>query len=697
MPLHKPEDSLQKSESLRGKVSLYINREKLSESLYIIIIAVTMAAIAVTIFFAQKNHREIVRLSTEQFNQQQLILARSAAAGIKHFMAEIEDEICALSNFPAVQKMETGMLEQMKILFMGIPQETLLRRLDKNGILRFIYPNKGWRKNQIGRDYSHETWFQKARETGKIVISGLIINEMGDWRLRVAKPVYIEVQKGTRIFNGVIISSFDPKKLSKLYISSLVSGKTGYACLLSEDGLFMAHHETEFIAKDAFKLRAERSPDISYDTINNIQRKMMAGKEGIGRYMSGWHRGKMGKIEKLIAYTPVHVFNKIWSVAVCAPVDEVEQITSKAYRNELYLLGFIILILTAADVFFFIAFYRWARSLEQEIKMRKEAQERINHINAVLRAVRNVNQLITKVKDREELLQGACNNLIETRGFHSAWIALTEEDSRFAITAQAGVDAGFAEIVDDLKRGELTPCIQQAIDWPGVVLVRNPADECGNCPLVATYADKARAIGRLEYGGHIYGFLVVTVPVEMVADEEEQSLFGEVADDIAFAMHTIEMEAKKKHAEEELAKHRDHLEELVEKRTSELEAAQEAMVNLVEDIKFSKDELEKNALELEEMNIKLQEATRLKSRFLANMSHELRTPLNSIIGFTGIILQGITGELNNEQKKQLNMVYESAKHLLGLINDILDLSKIEAGKIEIHPAEFKVKELIEMV
>ena len=108
-------------------------------------------------------------------------------------------------------------------------------------------------------------------------------------------------------------------------------------------------------------------------------------------------------------------------------------------------------------------------------------------------------------------------------------------------------------------------------------------------------------------------------------------------------------------------------------------------------------EIEDKNKALRDANERLQELTRLKSQFLANMSHELRTPLNSIIGFTGIILQGIVGELNEEQEKQLGMVYDSAKHLLGLINDILDLSKIEAGKIEIVPAEFEVKELIHMV
>jgi len=107
--------------------------------------------------------------------------------------------------------------------------------------------------------------------------------------------------------------------------------------------------------------------------------------------------------------------------------------------------------------------------------------------------------------------------------------------------------------------------------------------------------------------------------------------------------------------------------------------------------------LEHQNTQLQQANAKLKELDRLKSQFLANMSHELRTPLNSIIGFTGIMLQGIVGELKDEQKKQLNMVYESAKHLLGLINDILDLSKIEAGKIEVIPSQFEVKELIHTV
>ncbi len=124
---------------------------------------------------------------------------------------------------------------------------------------------------------------------------------------------------------------------------------------------------------------------------------------------------------------------------------------------------------------------------------------------------------------------------------------------------------------------------------------------------------------------------------------------------------------ERKRAEAELKQHRAHLEEMVEARTGELSAA----------------------------NKKLKELDRLKSMFIASMSHELRTPLNSIIGFTGMTLQGMSGELNDEQKDNLTRAYFSARHLLSLITDVIDISKIEAGRIEAFPEEFSLREVVD--
>lgn len=98
--------------------------------------------------------------------------------------------------------------------------------------------------------------------------------------------------------------------------------------------------------------------------------------------------------------------------------------------------------------------------------------------------------------------------------------------------------------------------------------------------------------------------------------------------------------------------------------------------------------------DLELANIQLRELDKLKSMFVASMSHELRTPLNSIIGFTGVLLQGMTGELNDKQKEQLRRVKKAGEHLLSLISDVIDISKIEAGRVEAVLDSFLLSEII---
>src|SRR5207253_5055813 len=127
---------------------------------------------------------------------------------------------------------------------------------------------------------------------------------------------------------------------------------------------------------------------------------------------------------------------------------------------------------------------------------------------------------------------------------------------------------------------------------------------------------------------------------------------------------------------------------------------------LYEQVKRASDELEEKVRQataelvrqnelLRRQHIQLEQASALKSQFLANMSHEFRTPLNAILGYTSMLMQGITGgEMTPPQKRNLGRVDSNARHLMGLINDILDISRIEAGKMPLHATEFKVSDLI---
>jgi PAS domain S-box-containing protein len=98
--------------------------------------------------------------------------------------------------------------------------------------------------------------------------------------------------------------------------------------------------------------------------------------------------------------------------------------------------------------------------------------------------------------------------------------------------------------------------------------------------------------------------------------------------------------------------------------------------------------------QLELRNREVEQATKLKSKFLASMSHELRTPLNAIVGFSGLLADGTAGQMNDKQKRFVTHIKEGAHHLLQLINDILDLSKIEAGQLEIRCEDFQVKDAL---
>jgi signal transduction histidine kinase len=164
------------------------------------------------------------------------------------------------------------------------------------------------------------------------------------------------------------------------------------------------------------------------------------------------------------------------------------------------------------------------------------------------------------------------------------------------------------------------------------------------------------------------------LPVEAISGKIF-SEHGEVTA-IVTVLHDRTEEIERARLYEELKRASALLEERVRQATSELVGQNEL---------------------LRRQRIELEQASAAKSQFLANMSHEFRTPLNAILGYTSLLLQGVSGELGAQQERNLSRVDSNARHLLAIINDILDISRIEAGKMPLHVSSFPIPTLIQEV
>ena len=140
--------------------------------------------------------------------------------------------------------------------------------------------------------------------------------------------------------------------------------------------------------------------------------------------------------------------------------------------------------------------------------MSKEAVDpKVDHLNQVLRAIRNVNKLISHEKDRDELLKRACDLLIETRGYYNAWMALLDESGKYEASYEAGLEEHFVPMQALLEQGKLAVPAKKALTEGQVIAIEDPSTTCRDCPLSSYYQGFVALTALLSHNGRTYGLL----------------------------------------------------------------------------------------------------------------------------------------------------------------------------------------------
>ncbi|HSQ40094.1 MAG TPA: PAS domain S-box protein, partial [Anaerolineales bacterium] len=285
------------------------------------------------------------------------------------------------------------------------------------------------------------------------------------------------------------------------------------------------------------------------------------------------------------------------------------------------------------------------RGTVRDVTDRKKSEETLRRSNEYLSATAEIGQLVTSTLDMPTLFSRTVNLVRDRFRFYHASIFVTEETGFRTILQAATGEAGTEMIRQkhSLQVGSKSIVGEVAESGHAIIVNDTVASETHkfNPLLPETRAETAIP---LRVGTRTIGVLDIQSTSPNAFSEDDIAVLQILADQVAIAIDNA--------------------------RSSEL-----SMQAVKE----------------------MREADRLKSQFLANMSHELRTPLNSIIGFSRVILKGIDGAITDLQQQDLLAIHNSGQHLLGLINDILDLSRIEAGKMELTFDEVNLPDLITSV
>ena len=538
-------------------------------------------------------------------------------------------------------------------------------------------------------------------------------------------------------FKGSIALLIPFDTIAKENLGNIRILDSGYAWTISQNGIVLYSPYLEQIDKSVFEV-FQNSP-----TAIATAEEAMKGSRGIATYTVNGDLVRNSSPEKFQAiYLPVKINNMTWSIIVSTPENEILG-TIEGFRNNLIIISAILIIV----LLFFTYYLAQARGIVKEEERRSKAEDALRESEEFNRSlVENLPDIIA-IYDRNGIVRFANRTALEILGAPGSnvigepilsFIAdyqRTDAEEKMRMRLSGG-SVPPHEVDIRTGSGEIITAILQAVPISyrkePVVLVlmtditdRKREEQAlheNEQRLSSIYNTVGDAIFQLTVEPHgQFRFASVNAAFSRITGLPSRQVIGRTVNEI-IPEPALSMVLRKYHqaiGAKAIVKWEETSHYPTGQLTGEASIAPifdkagtcTHLIGSVHDITERKRaekklleahrDLEKKVAErtreLSDANLRLQELDRLKSLFIASMSHELRTPLNSVIGFTGIMIKGMAGEINAEQKKQLGMVQDSARHLLALINDVIDISKIEAGKIEAGVSTFNLADVIREV
>ncbi len=185
----------------------------------------------------------------------------------------------------------------------------------------------------------------------------------------------------------------------------------------------------------------------------------------------------------------------------------------------------------------------------RDISARKTSAVHLDHLRAVLEAHRSIGKLVLRTSSPQRLIQGVCDELVRTRSYNNAWVALVDGLGKLRNIAHANVGEDIEILRARIEQGLPPECWAEAASASGATAIEDPSEFCHGCPLVGHHRMSGAMSVRIGYGGVTYGFLNVSIAPHFLTNRDETSLLEDVAGDIAYALHNMDMASRKREAE----------------------------------------------------------------------------------------------------------------------------------------------------